>query len=275
MPVPQLDDRLQFPPVHEAAPDGLLAVGGDLRVDRLLVAYAQGIFPWPHDELPLMWFAPDPRMVLLPDELHVSRSLRSRMKRGEFELRFDTDFRGVVEACSAVPRRGQDGTWITPAMVEAYCRLHAQGFAHSAETWCEGELVGGLYGVSLGGAFFGESMFSRCTDASKVAFAGLAQRVGRAGFRFVDCQLHTDHLASMGARLWTRTRYMRALKDALRLPTLRGRWMGVGDGLRVALPMAPVGVGEEAAQHVAAKPAVADGRGPRTASGNEAAASAG
>jgi len=238
--IPELDDRLAFPPLHRSGPDGLLAVGGDLRPERLVAAYSQGIFPWPHDGLPLLWFSPDPRMVLDPRRLHVGRSLRARIQHAGFELRFDTAFRQVMEACASAPRPGQQGTWITPAMIEAYCALHARGLAHSAEAWRAGRLVGGLYGVSLGRAFFGESMFTRESDASKVAFVGLVQRLGASGFQLVDCQMHTPHLARFGAVLWSRVRYLEALRRALRQPTLRGRWLAQDDGL-VAQPPAEAG----------------------------------
>jgi leucyl/phenylalanyl-tRNA--protein transferase len=232
IPVYQLGDQLEFPSVNRASPDGLLALGGDLSPDRLTLAYSSGVFPWPHADLPLMWFAPDPRMVLPLRDLRVSRSLRARLRRGDFEVRFDTAFRKVVESCARVPRAGQDGTWINPTMVDAYCRLHRLGLAHSAEAWQDGELVGGLYGVSLGGGFFGESMFTRTTDASKVAFATLVRHLDASGFRFVDCQMHTEHLARFGARLWSRARYMETLRASLALPTQRGRWVAERGVLR-------------------------------------------
>ncbi len=237
MSVYRLDTTLRFPSVGEAAPDGLLAVGGDLRPERLLKAYSRGIFPWPHDRLPLLWFSPDPRMVAPPSDVRASRSLRARIRRGDYEVRFDTDFRGVIEGCASVPRPGQDGTWIDDAMVAAYTRLHRLGFAHSVETWRGDELVGGLYGVSLGGMFFGESMFSRATDASKVAFVSLARRLEAMDFLLIDCQMHTEHLESMGAGLRSRVDYLATLRDGLRLDTLRGTWIAHGDGL-AALPMA-------------------------------------
>lgn len=224
MPVFQLDERPLLPPGDLAGPDGLLAVGGDLSLERLLSAYAQGVFPWPCDDMPLLWFCPDPRMVLVPADLRLSRSLRSRLARGSYEVRFDTAFRQVVEACARAPRPDQEGTWITPGIVEAYTELHQAGLAHSVESWHEGRLVGGLYGVSLGAAFFGESMFSRASDASKVAFATLVQRLAGWGFRFLDCQMSTPHLASLGAREWPRARFLEALDEALRHPTRQGNW---------------------------------------------------
>ena len=224
MPVFQLDERLIFPPPTVAEEDGLLAVGGDLQPRRLLLAYSQGIFPWPHDDMPLMWFSPDPRMVLTPDEARVSRSLRARLRRGEYEVTLDRAFPEVVAACADTPRGDQDGTWITDDIAAAYGRLHELGLAHSVETWHEGRLVGGLYGLSLGRAFFGESMFSRRSDASKVAFVTLSRQLVAWDFAFIDCQVPSEHLASLGAREWPRQRYLDALHDAVRQPTRQGPW---------------------------------------------------
>jgi leucyl/phenylalanyl-tRNA--protein transferase len=224
VPVYQLDERHAFPPADVAEADGLLAIGGDLDPRRLVLAYSQGIFPWPHGDMPLLWFSPDPRMVLPRGELRISRSLRASMRRGGFEVRLDTAFRQVVRACANAPRPGQDGTWITDDIVAAYGQLHDLGLAHSAEAWKDGQLVGGLYGVSLGAAFFGESMFTRVTDASKVAYATFVQQLEAWGFHFVDCQVHTDHLQRLGARTWPRARYLDALSDALAEPTRQGPW---------------------------------------------------
>ncbi len=223
MPVWKLIDEVVFPDPSEAEPDGLLAVGGDLRPERLLAAYAAGIFPW-YAEDPILWFSPDPRMVLRPEALRVARSLRKIISREPFEIRFDTAFERVVRACADAKRPQQDGTWITPAMIDAYCRLHELGYAHSAEAWAEGELAGGLYGVSLGAAFFGESMFARREDASKVAFVHLVRRLEDWGFELVDCQIESEHLARFGAENWTRTRFLAALERALRASTRRGPW---------------------------------------------------
>ncbi|GJM23039.1 MAG: leucyl/phenylalanyl-tRNA--protein transferase [Planctomycetota bacterium] len=228
MPAPLLDTQLAFPSVESATPDGLVAVGGDLSTERLMAAYEQGIFPWPHEGLPLMWFSPDPRMLLRPAELRVSRSLRARLRRGDFEIRFDTAFERVLRGCASTPRHGQRGTWITPAVMQAYHDLHRRGLAHSVEAWRGGQLVGGLYGVSLGRAFFGESMFSRVTDASKCAFATLVPWLQARDFHFVDCQMETPHLASLGARALPRVEFLRQLRAALREPTLRGRWLADG-----------------------------------------------
>ena len=224
MPVYRLGPELVFPPPEEADPSGLLAVGGDLSPERLLLAYAQGIFPWYDETLPILWHSPDPRMVLLPGELHVPKSLAKTLRRGRFELRLDTAFAEVIAACASTPRPRERGTWITAEMREAYLRLHALGFAHSAEAWRGGRLVGGLYGVALGGCFFGESMFAREPDASKAAFATLVRQLGRWGFALIDCQMHTEHLARFGAREWPRARFLRHLRAALERETRRGRW---------------------------------------------------
>jgi leucyl/phenylalanyl-tRNA--protein transferase len=181
-----------------------------------------GIFPWQGE--PLHWHSPDPRMVLLADELRVSRSLRRTMKRGTFRLTLDTAFTDVMVACATVPRPGQDGTWITPGMVEAYSELHRRGVAHSVEAWKGDTLAGGLYGLSLGAVFFGESMFSRETDASKVAFVALVEQLGRWGIPLVDCQVYTEHLESLGAREWPRREFLAALHAALDRPTRLGPW---------------------------------------------------
>jgi leucyl/phenylalanyl-tRNA--protein transferase len=220
----QLDRRLLFPRPDLAEPSGLLAVGGDLRPERLVLAYASGIFPWYSQRSPILWHSPDPRMVLRAGDLVVSRSLAKTMRRGTYLVRFDTAFREVIEACAAAPRPGQDGTWITRAMIEAYVELHEKGLAHSAEAWRDGELCGGLYGVSLGGAFFGESMFARAPDASKVAFATLVPQLSRWGIDLIDCQVHTDHLARFGAVEWPRSTFLAALAAALEKPTRMGRW---------------------------------------------------
>ncbi|NQZ94945.1 MAG: leucyl/phenylalanyl-tRNA--protein transferase [Myxococcales bacterium] len=224
MPVYRLSDELIFPPADHADPTGLLAVGGDLSPERLLIAYSMGIFPWYEEGLPILWHSPDPRMVLLPSEIKLSRSLRRALKRSPFQLTLDTAFEDVIRACAAVPRPGQDGTWITEEMIEGYCELHELGFAHSAEAWDGDELVGGLYGVSLGTGFFGESMFARRNDASKIPFAMLVVQLERWGFDLVDCQVYTDHLERFGATEWSRDRFLIALEGAVSQPTRRGRW---------------------------------------------------
>jgi leucyl/phenylalanyl-tRNA--protein transferase len=219
-----LTGELSFPAPEEAEPSGLLAVGGDLGSRRLLLAYSMGIFPWYEDGLPILWHSPDPRMVLLPSELRISRSLRKTMRDRPFDIRLDGAFESVVRACARIPRGGQDGTWITDEMIEAYLQLFELGYAHCAEAWSGGELVGGLYGVSLGGCFFGESMFATSADASKVAFATLVAQLANWEFDLVDCQIHTDHLARFGAIEWPRSRFLSALEKSLIKKTRRGRW---------------------------------------------------
>jgi leucyl/phenylalanyl-tRNA--protein transferase len=223
VPVFRLDERVLFPP-PDLAEDGLLAVGGDLSPQRLLAAYSQGIFPWYEEGLPILWHSPDPRMVLRAEELHVPRSLAKTMRRGPYRVSLDSAFRDVVEACAATERPGQDGTWITREMIDAYEVLHGLGFAHSVEAWRGRQLVGGLYGVSLGGVFFGESMFSRAADASKIAFVTLVRDMADRGIGLIDCQVHTEHLARFGAREWPRERFLEALAEALRQPTRKGKW---------------------------------------------------
>jgi leucyl/phenylalanyl-tRNA---protein transferase len=223
MPVYRLGDRFVFPP-PEHAEDGLLAVGGDLRPERLLVAYASGIFPWYSQGQPILWHSPDPRMVLLASQLHVPRSLAKTLRRRPFELRLDTAFAETIGACAAARRPGQRGTWITREMRRAYVGLHRRGLAHSAEAWREGRLVGGVYGVSLGAAFFGESMFALEPDASKLAFVALVRQLERWGITLIDSQVHTQHLERFGAREIPRAEYLAALRAALEQPTRAGVW---------------------------------------------------
>lgn len=224
MPVFRLDERLVFPPPELAEDGGLLAVGGDLRTERLLLAYEQGIFPWYAEGLPILWYSPDPRMVLLADQLTVSRSLRKSIKRGRYRISFDEAFERVIRACAEVPRPGQEGTWITSDMIDAYIRLHELGLAHSCEAWEGTALAGGVYGVSLGAAFFGESMFARAPDASKVAFVTLVEHLRQWGIHLIDCQVHTEHLERFGASEWDRELFLSQLGRALDKPTRRGRW---------------------------------------------------
>lgn len=224
MPVFELRESIAFPPPHLADDTGLLAIGGDLKSERLLLAYELGIFPWFNDDQPLLWWSPPKRMVLFPGEMKVSKSLQKQVDRGTFEVRCDTAFREVMQQCSTIRRKDQDGTWITNQMIEAYCDLHDQGYAHSFESWQDGQLVGGLYGISLGRAFFGESMFSKTTDASKVAFYHLHALAQRHEFQFIDCQLHTDHLASLGAQEISREDYLQALAKALAFPDFTDIW---------------------------------------------------
>ncbi len=218
--------QIEFPPVEEASPEGLLAIGGDLSVSRLLTAYRSGIFPWYNPGQPILWWSPDPRAVLYLDDLHVSRSLRRTLRRGKFEITADTDFAGVLHGCAA-PRRQNPraGTWITADMHDAYERLYHEGYAHSVEARVGGRLVGGVYGVSLGKVFFGESMFSFIQDASKVAFVHLVAQLRRWRFELIDCQLSSEHIFRLGAQEITRARFLLELRQALAHPDRRGRWV--------------------------------------------------
>lgn len=209
-------------------PQGLIAAGGDLSRDRLLCAYRQGIFPWnAHDE-PLLWWSPDPRMVLFPDELRVTRSLAKTARQPHWDIRWDQNFSAVIRACAHMPRSGQNGTWITPAMQEAYEDLFDAGFAHCIEVWREEMLVGGLYGVALGGVFFGESMFSRVRDASKLALLHLCAHLQQQHVGLIDCQMYTPHLASLGARLISRRHFRALLERYLAISVPPGRWISPG-----------------------------------------------
>ena len=209
-----------FPDVETALrePDGLLAVGGDLKPERLLLAYRNGIFPWFGPDQPILWWAPDPRLVLFPEQLRISRSLSRTLRKHRFTVTFDTAFAQVVDECAA-PRPGQAGTWITPEMQSAYRRMHELGHAHSVECWQHGELVGGLYGIAIGHVFFGESMFTRVADASKVGFVTLVQQLQASGYRLIDCQVHTDHLESLGAMMIPRPDFTRLLASETRQMT--------------------------------------------------------
>ena len=211
--IPWLRPDSAFPPIATALtePNGLLAAGGDISADRLLAAYSQGIFPWYGEGQPVLWWSPDPRMVLFVDEFRLTRSLAKAIRQRRFDVRLDSAFRTVMECCSSTTRRGQTGTWITPELIDAYCALHRRGHAHSVEAWRGGTLVGGLYGVSIGRMFFGESMFTRETDASKVALAYLLAIARRAGMPMIDCQQETAHLASLGARPIARAEFARRL----------------------------------------------------------------
>lgn len=224
--LPWLTAAHEFPPLATALsePNGLLAVGGDLAPERLLAAYRRGIFPWYSPGEPILWWSPDPRMVLFPAEFKVSRSLGRTLRRGGYEVRLDTAFARVIAACAQTPRRGQHGTWIVPEMQAAYRRLHELGLAHSVETWVDGELVGGLYGIALGRMFYGESMFSWRSDASKIAVAHLAAYLERLGFGMVDCQMHTAHLASLGAREIPRDDFIARLDALVAAGPAPGPW---------------------------------------------------
>lgn len=223
--IPWLRGDSPFPPVSKAlrSPNGLLCAGGELSPERLLEAYRRGIFPWFSEGDPILWWSPDPRMVLFPEELKVSRSLGKAVRRGRFEVRVDTAFAEVMRRCAA-PRRGQGGTWIVPGIVAGYTALHERGFAHSVESWLDDELVGGLYGVSLGSAFFGESMFASEPDASKVALVHLVERLREADCRVIDCQQATAHLASLGAREIPRSAFVQLLKEAIPEAPAPSRW---------------------------------------------------
>jgi leucyl/phenylalanyl-tRNA--protein transferase len=227
VPVYALGRALAFPP-PDGAEDGLVAVGGDLSPERLLLAYRSGIFPWYDDGLPILWHSPDPRCVLPVEELHVGRTLRRAIAKGTYAVRFDGAFDRVIRACRAAPRAGQDGTWITDDMERAYLRLHRLGYAHSVEAWEGDELAGGLYGVSLGRIFFGESMFARRPNASKVALVSLADKIGPWGFQIIDAQVATPHTLAMGAQQWPRDRFLAFLKRELVYPTRRGSWAHPG-----------------------------------------------
>jgi len=231
--IPWLGLRDPFPPVEQALvePNGLLAAGGDLSPARLLDAYARGIFPWFNDEDPVLWWSPDPRMVLLPRELHLSRSLRRTIRSQEFTVTFDRAFQGVMEGCAG-PRDRQDGTWITADMMRAYTRMAELGHAHSVEAWADGELAGGLYGVAVGRIFYGESMFTRRSNASKVAVSWLARQLDRWQFELIDCQMSTEHLASLGAREVPRADFLRRLERAIALPPVPLPWVIEDDLMR-------------------------------------------
>ncbi len=215
-----------FPPVHSALaePNGLLAAGGDLSAERLIEAYRQGIFPWFSDGEPILWWSPDPRMVLVPAEIKVTRSLAKVLRNRVFEVRADSAFREVMQAC-AEPRANQRGTWISDDMIGAYHALHRRGIAHSIETWIDGELAGGLYGVAIGRMFYGESMFTRAPDASKIALVHLARQLQRWGFELIDCQMHTAHLERMGGREVPRAAFMRKLGELVNYPPITGAWV--------------------------------------------------
>ncbi len=209
-----LNKELLFPPVQSAEPDGLLAIGGDLSTERLLLAYRNGIFPW-YEGRHILWWCPDPRFVLFPEELKESKSMRQLLKRNVFEFRVDTAFREVIANCKTIARRDQESTWITEEVKEAYTRLHHAGYAHSAEAWQEGKLVGGLYGIRMGRVFFGESMFSKKSNASKYAFISFVRHLQAEGVQLIDCQVYTEHLESLGAHMIPREDFIRRLDGLL------------------------------------------------------------
>jgi leucyl/phenylalanyl-tRNA--protein transferase len=207
MPVSRITSKLKFPPVELADEDGLLAFGGDLSTERLLLAYREGIFPW-YNEPPILWWSPDPRFVLFPNELQIASSMKQVLKKNLFNITFDQDFPGVIAGCKTSDRPGQTGTWITDEVEAAYTELHKEGSAHSVECWQDDQLVGGFYGIQLGKCFFGESMFARVSNASKAAFITFVQRAAKEGIEIIDCQVYTDHLASFGARFIPRKEFI-------------------------------------------------------------------
>jgi leucyl/phenylalanyl-tRNA---protein transferase len=224
MPVFQLDSTNRFPNPEQADKSGLLAVGGSLDSSRLLTAYSMGIFPWYSEGEPILWWSPDPRLILVPAQLKISKSLHRTIQNKGFCVKFDTGFEKVIDLCSKVQRPGGQGTWITDEMKRAYVHLHQLGFAHSAETYLEDKMVGGLYGVSLGKVFFGESMFYKIRDASKVALVQLIKKLTEWEFHFIDAQVETPHLTSMGGSLIPRKYFLLKLKEALMFPDIRGKW---------------------------------------------------
>jgi leucyl/phenylalanyl-tRNA--protein transferase len=224
MPVYLLSEDLVFPSPQLARREGLLAIGGDLSQERLLLAYRMGIFPWYSADEPIMWWSPDPRLVLYPSEFRVSRSLKKTIRKKVFDLTVDDAFESVINACAQSRTKADEGTWIVEDMIAAYCRLHESGLAHSVEAWQEGKLVGGLYGVSLGKCFFGESMFTHISNASKVALVALVEHLQALEFSLIDCQISTPHLLSFGAREIPRIRFLGELEQALKFPTLEGKW---------------------------------------------------
>lgn len=219
-----LDAELTFPDPQYAPKEGLLAAGGDLSPQRLLMAYQYGIFPWYNEGEPILWWSPDPRFVLYPKAIKISKSMRRVLRSGVFELRFDTAFEDVLKNCASIKRQGQMGTWLIPEMQEAYRRLHEQGYAHSVEVWQEGVLVGGLYGVALGRCFFGESMFAKVSNASKVALITLAKQLQVRGYELIDCQVETAHLATMGATFIERRKFLDLLKKNQESSTEHEHW---------------------------------------------------
>lgn len=224
MPLFQLSEKVNFPPPQLSRRDGLLALGGDLSVARLIMAYSMGIFPWFSPGEPLLWWSPDPRLVLYLENLVVNRSLRKRLRRGPYQITMDLAFAQVISRCATITRSHEEGTWIVDEMQEAYTALHNEGYAHSVEAWQGDELVGGLYGVSLGRAFFGESMFADKPDASKLCFVQLVQFLREEGFSFIDCQVTTDHLLRFGAEEISRERFLKELDEALMEDDLIGSW---------------------------------------------------
>jgi leucyl/phenylalanyl-tRNA--protein transferase len=224
VPVFLLSDTIEFPPPHLASKDGLLAVGGDLSQKRLLLAYRMGIFPWFSNNEPILWWSPDPRLVLYPHEIRISKTLKRIIKKDMFSVTMDLAFNEVINQCAQVRLQKNQGTWIVKEMIDAYCNLHESGFAHSVEVWLHGDLVGGLYGVSLGMCFFGESMFTLVNNASNVGLVKLVEHLKKLSFDLIDCQVTTEHLIRFGAREISRTLFLEQLEKSLSTPTKRGKW---------------------------------------------------
>ena len=227
--IPWIASADSFPPLELALaePNGLLCAGADLAPDTLLRAYRDGIFPWYSAGQPILWWSPDPRMVLVPGEFRISRSLRRTLRRGAYRIRLDSAFPAVIRACARTPRKGQSGTWITAAMQSAYCELYELGYAHSVETWVDEALVGGIYGLAIGRMFYGESMFSRRANASKIAIAHLCKQLEHWNFGMIDCQMNTPHLASLGAREIPREEFIQRLQELVHYPDLPSPWIAL------------------------------------------------
>jgi len=219
-----LTDKIAFPPAHLASKEGLLAVGGDLSRKRLLHAYRMGIFPWFSNDEPILWWSPDPRLVLYPHEIKISKTLKKIIRKGVFKVTMDTAFAQVITQCAQIRLQNNQGTWIVEDMIHAYCKLHESGFAHSVEAWYQGDLAGGLYGVSLGRCFFGESMFTRISNASNVALVKLVEYLNTLSFDMIDCQLTTQHLLRFGAREIPRVKFLKQLEKSLKASTKKGKW---------------------------------------------------
>lgn len=224
MPVFQLSEKMVFPPPQLSREDGLLAIGGDLSLERLLQAYRSGIFPWFSDDYPIMWWSPDPRLVLYPHEIKISKSLNKTIRKNLFDVTMDIAFERVITSCAQIRSHANEGTWINKDMIDSYCRLHESGYAHSVEAWHRGELAGGVYGVSLGGCFFGESMFARIDNASKVALVELVVHLEALRFDLIDCQVTTDHLLHFGAREIPRSKFLEQLKKSQDRSDIIGKW---------------------------------------------------
>ncbi len=224
MPVYQLTDKLIFPPANLAEKDGLLAIGGDLSPERLLLAYSSGIFPWFSEGDPILWWSPSPRLVIFPDEFSIPKRLSRQVRQKQFSVTIDRAFQQVIEACATIDERGKKGTWITKSMIDAYCLLHKMGYAHSVECWQDDKLAGGLYGISLGGFFFGESMFSRQPNSSKIALVSLVKKLLQWDFDLIDCQMKTAHLMQFGAREIPGPEFQKLLAKSMSRSTQKGKW---------------------------------------------------